>query len=181
MFKAILISSLFLLSGTTCMESIYTLSVVTIEGNTRAMGTYSGKKLLIITLPTVQNSSNDLLLHDLDSLGLANADSLIIIATPSYEDGYTPANKSALTTWYRSILNSNIVITDGLYTRKTSGTQQHPLFKWLTDKEKNGHFDLDVTGTRNKFFIWTDGELTGVLSAETKLGGLTMNELIQGW
>ena len=67
----------------------------------------------------------------------------------------------------------------GLYTRKTSGSQQHPLFKFLTDKDRNGHFNRDVTGPRNKFVVWTDGELIGVLGAQTRLGGSAMSSLLQ--
>ena len=133
-----------------------------------------------MTLPIVQNSANDSVLHSLDSLRATYSGSLIIIGVPSYEDGYTPAIKNTLTTWYRSILNMEVVVTDGLYTRKTSGSQQDPLFKWLTNKDKNGHFDQDISGQKNKFFIWTDGELTGVLGTQTRLGGVTMNDLLLG-
>ena len=179
MSKLILIISCFFLTGMATTESIYTHSVTSIEGDNKPLSAYQDKKILIITLPTVQNASNDSLLHSMDSLRAANAGALIIIAVPSYEDGFTPAIKNTLKAWYRSILSQDIIVTDGLYTRKTSGSQQHPLFKFLTDKEKNGHFDQDVLEPRNKFFIWTNGELTGVLGAPTKLGGSAMSSLLQ--
>ena len=73
----------------------------------------------------------------------------------------------------------DIIVTEGLYTRKTSGSQQHPLFKWLTDKAKNDHFNKDITGPRNKFIVWTDGKLIGVLGAPTRIGGSVVNDLLQ--
>lgn len=175
----ITISTLFV-STVALSQNIYSYSVPKIEGGTYALTALQSKKLLIITLPTQQNASNDSLLYSLDSLQVANAAGLQIIAVPSYEDGFTPSMKNSLKTWYRSKLNSAIVITDGLYTRQTSGNQQHPLFFWLTDKDKNGHFDNDVTGPRMKFFVWTDGLLIGVLGAPSKLGGNAMKDLIQG-
>jgi glutathione peroxidase len=158
-------------------ESLYIHSVMSIEGVNTPLSNYQGKKLFIITLPTVQNAANDSLLTSIDSLRIAQGSTLQIIATPSYEDGYTPAIKSTLQTWYRTKLNTAILITDGLYTRKTSGTQQHALFRWLTDKDKNGHMDKDVAGPRSKFFVWTDGQLLGVLAPQTKMNGVAMQSM----
>lgn len=180
MLKLILIAGFFLLSATMPTESIYTHSVVSIEGVNKPLSAYQSKKILIMTLPIQQNTSNDSLLHSLDSIGNIYSDSVVIIGVPSYEDGYTPSIKTSLTQWYRSILHTEIIISDGIYTRKTSGSQQHPLFKWLTDKNKNGHFDKDVSGPRNKFFIWKDGVLTGVIGSQIRLGGNTMHSLLQG-
>lgn len=180
MSKLILIICSFFLSSFICIESIYTHSVTSIEGDNKPLSACTGKKILIITLPIVHNGSNDSLLHSLDSLRAVYTGSLVIIGVPAYEDGYTPAIKNSLKTWYRSILNPDIIVTEGLYTRKVSGVLQHPLFQWLTDKNKNGHFDQDVSGPRNKFLVWTDGELSGVLDAHMKVGGTTMNAIIQG-
>lgn len=180
MKQIIITISTFFVTAVCAAQSIYSYSVPKIEGGTQALTAFQNKKLLIITLPTQQTAGNDSLLHAIDSLRAANSSTLSIIAVPSYEDGFTPAIKNSLKSWYRSILSSSIVITDGLYTRETSGSQQHGLFQWLTDKNKNGHFDIDVTGPRMKFFIWTDGNLDGVLSATTKLGGIAMQGLLQG-
>lgn len=161
-------------------QNLYSFSAPKIEGGSQQLNAYQNKMILIITLPVQQTPGNDSLLQSIDSLRAANASILQIIAVPSYEDGFTPAMKSSLQTWYRSKLNSAIVITDGLYTRQTSGSQQHPLFFWLTDKDKNGHFDIDVSGPKMKFFIWTDGMLTGVLGSQTKLNGMAMQGLLSG-
>jgi glutathione peroxidase len=179
MSKLILIISCFFLISAANVESIYTHSVKTIEGVNKPLMNYQGKKILVITLPLQQNSSNDSLLHSLDSLGSVHSSSLVIIAVPAYEDGYTPAIKDSLKLWYRSILSMDIVVTEGYMTRKTSGNSQHPLFKWLTDKNRNNHFDRDVTGPRNKFIISTTGELIGVLGAQTKLRSSIINNLLQ--
>lgn len=179
MQKIIFIIFCFFLLSMTCTESIYTHSIVTIEGQIKTMADFQGKKILIITLPIQQNASNDSLLYSIDSLRAAHAGSLVVIAVPAFEDGYTPAIKEQLKNWYRTKLSTAIIITEGLYTRKTSGSQQHPLFQWLTDKNKNGKLNEDVLGERNKFFVWTDGELLAALGAQIKIGGSTMNSLIE--
>lgn len=179
MSRLILIISCFFLISATCVESIYTHSVTTIEGVNKSLQAYQGKKLLVVTLPVQQSSSADSLLHSLDSIGQANTGSLVIIATPAYEDGYTVSMKENLKQWYRSILSTEIIVTEGMYTRKTSGNQQHPLFRWLTDKSRNNHFDRDVEGPNNKFIVWTTGELIGVLGSQVKVGSNAINELLQ--
>lgn len=179
MLRLILITICFFLTSMACVESIYTHSVKTIEGISKPLTNYQGKKILVITLPVQQNSFNDSLLYSLDSLGVAHSSSLIIIAVPSYEDGYTASLKDSLKQWYRSILSMDIIVTEGLYIRKTSGNQQHPLFKWLTDKNRNEHFDNDVNDPKNKFIVWTTGELIGVLGAQTKIGSSTVHNLLQ--
>jgi glutathione peroxidase len=179
MAKLILIISFFFLTGMLSLESVYIHSVMSIEGTTKPLTNYQGKKILVITLPIQQNSFNDSLLHSLDSLGAAYNSSLVIIAVPSYEDGYVPALKNSLKLWYRSKLSMNIVVTEGYATRKTSSNIQHPLFKWLTDKNKNNHFERDVIGPGNKFIISGTGELIGVLGPQTRLGSNVMHNLIQ--
>jgi glutathione peroxidase len=179
MSKFILIVACFFFKSAVSVESIYTHAVISIEGVNKPLTNYQGKKMLIITLPVQQNIASDSLLHSLDSLNTVFGGSLLIIGTPSYEDGYTASMKESLKQWYRSILSMNIIVTEGLYTRKTSGNQQHPLFKWLTDKNRNNHFDRDVSGPKDKFIVWTNGELIGVLGAQTKIKSNTVNGLLQ--
>lgn len=179
MSKFVLIIGCFFLTSAVCMESVYTHAVTSIEGVNKPLNVYQGKKMLIVTLPIQQNSSSDSLLHSLDSINTVYAGSLLIIAAPAYEDGYTVPMKDSLKQWYRSILNLDIIVTEGLFTRKTSGSQQHPLFKWLTDKNLNDHFDRDISGPGDKFIIWTTGELIGVIGSQTRIGTSTVNELLQ--
>ncbi len=180
MLKFILISCCFLFSEAKTVESIYIHSVTSIEGENKPLSSYQGRKVLIVILPIEQNASSDSLLHSLDSLRNIHTDSLTIIAVPSYEDGYSQAIKENLRQWYRSILSMDVIVTEGIYTRRISGSIQHPLFKWLTDKNKNDHFNRDVSGPMDKFIIWTNGELIGVLGAQTRIGGSSVNSLLQG-
>jgi len=176
--RQINICSCFILSAFLWNSSIYDFSVTSIEGINKSLLTFEGKKIMVITLPTEINSANEAMLHSLDSLGDGNETSLKIIAVPSYEDGYTDARKEELKQWYRSFLDSSIVVTEGLHTRKTSGSQQAPLFHWLTDVSENEHFDIDVVGPWSKFMVRSNGELFGVLGDRTSIGGSTINHML---
>jgi glutathione peroxidase-family protein len=168
-----------LLSAATLPGSIYTYSVPKIEGGNQQLNALQGKRLLVIVLPVQQSASADTMLYCLDTLATAHAANLKVIAVPSYEDGYTPSIKNSLKTWYRSKLNNNIVITDGLYTRKTSGNQQHGLFHWLTNDNLNGIFDNDITGPGHKFFVKASGDLYGELGSPVKISGQAVQRILQ--
>lgn len=165
-----------LLFGT---SGIYDISFVTIEGQTKSMSDYQGKKILVITLPIQQSSSGDSILFSLDTISRNNSNILQILAVPSKEDGFSAANKSLLWQWYRSKLGSGVVILDGVYTRKSSGLNQHDLFRWLTHENENEHFDLDASEPGAKFFISPSGELYGVLSPATRIWGLSVQKTIR--
>lgn len=158
---------------------IYDINVKTIEGPQKQLSGYQGKKMLFITLPLVRTNAADSFLVSVDSLAGANQATLKIITVPSVEDGYTSSQKQALKNWYRQFLDSSVVITTGMYTRKTSGSQQHKLFKWLTHQSRNGYFNEDVDGPGMKFMVRANGELMGVLKKRSRLGGAAMQRMLQ--
>lgn len=173
------ISLAVLFGGLLFTGSIHDYSVPKIEGGNQSLSAFQGKKVLIITLPLVQNAAADSMLYCLDTLAAARITGLKVIAVPSYEDGYTPAQKNQLTNWYRSKLGNYIVVTDGLRTRKTSGAQQHPLFKWMTTDAQNDVFNIDVAGPGFKFFAKANGQLYGVLRPHSKIGGASVQKTLR--
>lgn len=178
--RTIKVAGLFLLfSFYYLTDSIYDYSVPKIEGGSQPLSAWQGKKILIITLPVQQSASADSLLYCLDTLGSAHLEQLRIIAVPSYEDGYTASQQEQLKQWYNSKLGNYIVVANGLYTRKTSGTQQHLLFKWLTDVTLNENFNIDVGGPGYKFFVSGFGELYGVLRPVSKISGVAVQKTLQ--
>jgi glutathione peroxidase-family protein len=178
--KSIKITGLaFLFVTVVWNASIYDYSVPKIEGGNQPLSSCQGKKILIITLPVQHNASADSLLYSLDTLGFAHRHRLRIIAVPAYEDGFTPAQQQQLKQWYRSKLGNYIVITNGLYTRKTSGAQQHPLFRWLTKIMQNENFDIDVMGAGQMFFVSKSGELYGVLRPPRRVGSLVVQKTLR--
>lgn len=160
-------------------ESIYSYSVPKIEGGNQSLMAFQNKKLLVVTLPCQQSGSADSMLRALDTLALARLSQLQVLAVPAYEDGFTPQLKNQLKQWYRSKLGNYILITDGLYTRKTSGSQQHDLFKWLTTESMNESFNMDVEGPEFKFFVNPAGELNGVLKKVNRINGAAVQKAIQ--
>jgi glutathione peroxidase-family protein len=159
--------------------TIYNFTVPKIEGGNQALSAYQGKKILVITLPIVKNASADSLLYKIDTLASAHTANLKVIAVPAFEDGFTSAQKNNLKQWYRTKLSNQILITDGLYTHKSSGIQQHALFKWLTNASQNEVFDIDASGPGFKFFANAVGELYYVMHPQTKISGTSVQKALQ--
>lgn len=169
-----IIFSLITFSG-----SVHDYSVPKIEGGNQSLSAFAGKKILIITLPIQQNATADSMLFSLDTLAYSRISTLKVIAVPSFEDGYTNAQKIILEQWYRTKLGNHIIITKGLHTRKSSGVQQHPLFRWLTNANQNGIFDIDVEGPGHKYFSKRNGQLYGVLIPPSKISGQSVQKTLQ--
>lgn len=153
-------------------------SLPKIEGGAQSTAAYAGKKILVITLPVTQSASADSMLYQLDTLAAAHSATLKVIAVPAIEDGFTESNKPQLMQWYRSKLSNTVLITDGLNTRKSSGSQQHSLFKWLTDMTQNEMFDIDAEGPGYKFLIDETGVFYAVLAPQTKISGQRMQRTL---
>lgn len=151
------------------ITGIYNHSVTRIEGGTYPLSNCQGKKILITTLPLQPSAAADSALYSLDTLGQAHTGDLTVIAVPAFEDGYTVSQKEQLKQWYRNKLGNHIIVTEGMYTRKTSASQQHPLFRWLTTVAENEVFDIDVDGEGYKFFVSSSGRLCAVLRPHTRI------------
>ena len=133
---------------------------------------------MVVTLPIIQSASADSTLYSLDTIA-ANHPNLRVIAIPAIEDGFSASNQAALKIWYESKLAHGIIITSGLYTRKTSGTQQHGVMQWLTMVSKNEVFNIDVLGPGYKFVVSEAGNLSAALLPQTKMWSRTISRAIQ--
>lgn len=153
---------------------IYDHTVPLIEGGSQPLSAYNGKRMLIVTLPVASSAGADSMLYSLDTLAAAHQATHKVIAVPAMEDGFNADQRTTLKQWYRSKLGNYITITDGLYTRKSSGSQQHALFQWLTKASNNQIFDVESEGPGHTFFIMPDGKLHAVLQPQFAIGSRTV-------
>lgn len=159
-------------------QSVYSFSVPTIEGQSSSMQEFQGKKVFITILPITQSQDDTIFLQKIDSFAVANAGQYIFIAVLSYEDGYNDSLLSKLKTFYRSFLDTTIRISQGLYTHQLSGSMQNPLFNWLTHVNGNTHFEKEVTGPGQMYFINEQGELYAVIGSESKFSNEIFNKIV---
>ncbi|TAM92959.1 MAG: hypothetical protein EPN39_21220 [Chitinophagaceae bacterium] len=159
------VMAVFLLLSFRPPDGIYDITITTMDGNKIALSQYKGKKLLFILLP-LSAQDTTVSIHDIARLQTKYQNSLVVICIPAYESGYKTQDAGKLKKIYENA-SVNIIMTKGMKVKK--GTDQSPLFQWLTSKGRNHHFDQDARGVGNKFFVDEQGELYAVMGPELTL------------
>ncbi len=92
---------------------------------------------------------------------------LIVLICPIFEPGDSGLNLELLKRAYSGLNLPDIYITHPL---PEKGKEQHPLFKWISQKSGNGIPNEKMLSRFNKFIINEEGIITGYFSAQVKLG-----------
>jgi len=153
-------------------QNFHDLSFKNIDGNQVSANTFISKKVLFIIIPL---SATDSLFTQLQAFRSRYDDTVKIVGIPSFEDGFQTSNSTTLKNLYNPL---GIILTEGMYTKKSSPNQS-VLAKWLTDKTKNRHFDADSKGIGSKFFVSGTGRLFAVMPPQTLLGSQIINRIVR--
>lgn len=153
-------------------QSLYQYAIFNIDGDTIHLKTDSSRMLFIIA-PV--NPSDTLISH-IAAFKNRYGDQIKVIGVLSREDGYNDANKTVVKQIYDT---TGVILTEGVYTHKTSGEQQAPFMKLFTHKDMNWYFDTDVVGIGQKFFVSRAGRLHAVLRPQTPLEGPAIRRIME--
>jgi glutathione peroxidase len=156
----VLIGSFFSLLAV--QSSLYDIQIQTIDGNTMNLSAYQGKKIILVEFDAVNPDTGQL--QWLDSIQ-TGYDSVIVIAIPAIDFSGT-GNEESLRMLHDS-LGLHIQFTMPEAVKKTAGSGQDPLFKWLTDVNENGHFDNEVEQPGQLYIIGNQGTLYSLLTKDT--------------
>lgn len=167
-FISLLIAACFITRAGAQAPMDTTLTLTTIMGDSLKLSGCYGSKAMFVVLPVTQNADDSAYVLKLDTLCNLYAGRLKVVGIFSYEDGYADSLLPQLQQWYAGLTGPNLTILQGMYTHKTS-EQQHPLFSWLTHADLNLHFDNDIDGPRQTFYINEAGDLYCVNSATAPL------------
>lgn len=149
---------------TSMAQSLHSLTIKNIDGNNVNLGSYQDSSILIICLAPV-HTNDSIRIKEIDSLITMYGSKMKMIGVMSIEDGYVDSNKTVIKNLYSS-RGITITLTEGMYTRKSSGSNQSVLLNWLTSKTQNHRFNIDAKGVGQKFFLDKYGKLFAVLSPE---------------
>ena len=143
------------------LSSIYSIDILTLDGATVNLGSFTGKKIIIIEFDATSYDKAQLGL--LDSLQKANEEA-VVIATPAKDFGNAVSTQSI-----KNIITDqklSFIMTQPLFVSRSAGKNQHPLFKWLTDVNENIHFNYDADHPGQIFMVNEAGELYALLYKE---------------
>lgn len=158
------------------VEDIYSLSVKTIEGKSIDLSNFKGKKMLFIMLPSTATDSS-VTAGELSVLLEKYKSELVVIGIPAKETGIENMDEKKQKNLYMN-QSYNFVLTESMQVKKEVANQQSSLIQWLTNKDKNKHFDLEVIRAGQKLFVDEAGELYAVMGPETKLSNAAIDKIL---
>jgi glutathione peroxidase len=150
----------------TSNESLYAIPLKTINDVPVNLSHLKGKKILFIVLPLSANDTT-VSISELKALQKKYND-VAVIGVPALDLGFTNGMKNSIKSIYAD-QSANFTLTEGMKVKRSNGNGQSSLFQWLTQVSTNRHFNQDVTGVGQKFFVDEKGELYAVFNARIRL------------
>lgn len=152
---------------------IYDIEINALEGDSLDLSAFKGKKILIVNVASKCGYTPQY--KDLQALHEKYGDKLVIIGVPCNQFlGQEPGGADEIATFCERNYGVTFQITEKV---NVKGSNQHPLYSWLTDKTKNGSQDSKVKWNFQKYIISEKGELEAVFGSKVN----PMSEEIQAF
>ena len=163
---ALLFSLIIPLTGFSQTDGFYSFKVKTLEGNDFDLSSLKGKKVMVVN--TASKCGYTPQYKDLQELYEQYGQNLVIIGFPANNFGnQEPGTALEI----RQFCTDKFDVTFPMMEKiSVKGKDIHPLYQWLTSKEKNGVMDSDVKWNFQKYLIDENGKLVDVLFSKEKPG-----------
>ena len=135
--------------------SIYDISINSIDGNKLNLEDFKGKYILFVN--GASNCGFTRQYKDLQQLFDENSDKLVVVGVPCNQFGaQEPGSEKEISIFCSEKYDVTFPMTEKISVR---GTNQHPLYKWLTSKQQNGIKNSSVKWNFQKYLVDKDGNL----------------------
>ena len=169
--KLVVLSVLFFVSNQTNSQitnnqtmSLYNIEINSLDGNPINLNDYKGKHILFVNVASECGFTGQY--EDLQKLYDTYQDKLMVVGVPCNQfGGQEPGTSDQI----QSFCSKNYGVTF-LMTEKidVKGDAQHPLYKWLTDKELNGVKSTSVKWNFQKYLVDGSGAFVDYFYSITK-------------
>lgn len=144
--------------------SIYDIKINSLAGDTINLADFKGKKILLVN--TASECGFTPQYKDLQKLHETYEDKLVVIGLPCNQfGGQEPGTATDIQTFCQVNYGVDFLMTEKI---DVKGNNQHPLYKWLTNKELNGNKSSTVKWNFQKYLIDEDGKFIDVFYSITK-------------
>lgn len=138
--------------------SIYDFKVSGLEGSTIDFSKFKGKYMLIVN--TASKCGYTKQYADLQKLYEGNKEKLVVIGFPANNFLFQEPGTNAE---IKEFCQKNYGVSFPMAGKvSVKGSDIHPLFQWLTEKEKNGVMDAEIKWNFTKFLVDPKGKLVAV-------------------
>ncbi len=149
---------------TNSQPTIYNFKVEGLEGGTINFASFKGKKILIVN--TASKCGYTPQYTELEELYEKYKDKLVVIGFPANNfGGQEPGTNADIKEFCTGTYHITFPMASKI---SVKGDDMHPLYKWLTSKEKNGVLDAEIKWNFNKFLINEKGELVAYFGSKVK-------------
>jgi glutathione peroxidase len=145
------------------VASIHNISIGGINGKEIKFDQFKGKKLLIVNVASACGFTPQY--EQLDELYRQYQDRLVVIGCPCNDFGrQEQGDEKEIQSFCKTMFDVTFPLTKKINIRSSP---VHPLYEWLTMKERNGVSDNEVSWNFQKYAISPQGEWQHMFSAET--------------
>lgn len=155
------------------MDSIHTFTVEGIDDQHIRFADFAGKKIIIVNVASECGFTPQY--AQLQELYEQCQDSLVVVGFPSNDfGGQEPGTNEQIHTFCASRYGVTFPMAAKM---KVKGVDQHPIYRWLTQKSENGVLDSSVNWNFHKFLIDENGHLHNSLPSTVS----PFDEVILDW
>lgn len=150
------------------MSSIYDIKLMSLDGKSKIrLSDYKGKYIVIVN--TASECGYTYQYEDLQKFYAKYKDSnIVVLGCPCNQfGGQEPGNEMEIEKFCKEKYDVSFPMTEKI---EVKGENQHPLYSWLTQKQKNGVGDFEVKWNFNKFVISPEGRLVHYFGSLVKPG-----------
>ena len=134
---------------------IYDIIINDIEGKKINLNDFKGKYVLFVNVAS--NCGFTRQYKDLQTLYDKYKDELVVVGVPCNQfGGQEPGDEEQISIFCSEKYNVTFPMTEKIAVR---GSNQHPLYKWLTSKDLNGRKNSSVKWNFQKYLVDKDGNL----------------------
>lgn len=145
-------------------SSIYEIEINDINGNPMALSDFRGKKMLFVNVASKCGFTRQY--NELQNLSDVFRDELVVIGVPCNQFGrQEPGNADEIKEFCSVNYGITFPFTEKLNVR---GKNQHPLYKWLTNRAQNGKKQSSVKWNFQKYLVDENGNLIDYYYSFTK-------------
>lgn len=143
---------------------IYDIPINDLDGSVIDLNSFKGKHILFVNVASECGFTNQY--KDLQKLSDSYPNDIVVIGSPCNQFGkQEPGDASQIKTFCERNFGVTFLLTEKI---DVKGTKQHPLYKWLTNKDLNGKKSSSVKWNFQKYLIDKEGNLVDYYFSITK-------------
>ena len=146
------------------MGNLYDIQINSLQGKPINFGDFKGKSILFVNVASKCGFTPQY--KDLEKLYQEYKDHLIVIGVPCNQFGnQEPGSSDEIQEFCQVNYGVSFLITEKV---NVKGSNQHPLYAWLTKKENNGKKSSTVRWNFQKYLVDSEGKLIDFYYSITK-------------